>query len=294
MDTKKKILEVGLVLASIVGPAYAAPSACPTTNVAGSAIDTVNGCYFVDQQFTNVTVSGNNQTSGPAVAVAERYWATGGAITTANTPDTMTQLILHLNGFNAAGANTWVDATVGGSAGTVTSNFRASANTVAPLNQPQESAYHWVYTGINFTPTFSSLTNTDTVSVAVNFCFNATQATVGGTCLSGNQGTFTATWGQNGTGTTGTITSSTTGGTLGSTVTFVSNIPTITSASRYTSVSISSVFTLTNSSSSLGLTEWAIGFNQVAVAPEPSTFGMMGAALLGFGLLARRRRRNVV
>jgi hypothetical protein len=140
------------------------------------------------------------------------------------------------------------------------------------------------------TPTFPNLNNSDVASATVNFCLGATQATVGGGCLAANQGSFLMTWGV-GTNTLSSLTGLAVGNVSNALQVVAIAIPA--PYRVFSSISLTSAFTLSaNGGNSLRLDDFAIGYDQIAVSPEPSTFVMLGSALAGLALYRKRRRGN--
>ena len=135
----------------------------------------------------------------------------------------------------------------------------------------------------------------DSLVIKMAFCFGTT------TCTSSNTITLTATYGNNdstptytcvaGSGVSSSVQNcSGTGSATAQTVTWTGvHVPTIT---------VSDSFTMSaNASSSFGsttdtLTSFSNTFGNAEFTPEPSTFVMLGSALLGLGGLQYRRRKS--
>jgi hypothetical protein len=298
-----KILGVAGLLVFSASLSHATISACATTTT-GSVITTYgtvntnnNGCSSVDLNFD--TLSNTMGTDN-----VMRVWATGGTITAGPTPNTITTTTLHTNGCTVttgcdAGSETsWYD-TNGFSTVTGNEQFRVVANNGS---SNQDAGYRWAFSALNvIAPTFLNYGSSDVVTAVVSFCFDAnTSATAntGGCAASGQNGQYTITWSANGADSTtvsalsglatGNVTADGSGvGTQG--VTFT--IPTSIRLTANT-IFVSTVLTVNGANSSdLALLDFGYGIDQYGQAPEPSTFGLMGSALLGLGFLARRRRK---
>lgn len=297
----RTVLGIGALFVLGAGLSQAAVVACNTGTIGvdlpAQAIG--NGCSSVDLNFVNLSTS-----------FTQRYWATAGVPTTGPVPDTITTTTLHINGCNATGGggaavactdntnNVFADTTNNGAAVTGTSAFLVQGNNGS--NAP-DAGYHWAFTSIAIgTPNLFSLTGTDTVSAAVTLCFQANSATVGsGGCLAANLATFTVAWDAATGSTTVSGTSfgsaltgaSVTGGVVGTVQGVTLNLPT--ASQIFYSVFTSTAFNLnTNGTSGVSIIDFSYGFNQTAITPEPSTYGMLGSALLGLGFLVRKRRRS--
>ena len=275
------------------GISQAAINACTTTFATETAIpatSTANGCRQVDISFSNL--SENFATGGM------NYFATGAVPNTGATPDTVGAIVLNLDacptpGTACTGGTTsnWRDqngSTAGSTSGTIA--FQATANN--GFNSVSEAGYRWALTGISFTPTISSLTGTDLIQAVVTFCFASPGCTTG-TGTAG--GSFTVQWASTAGGTTTTLSGQTglgTGVSISSGTGVTNPTLSFTAAQNFTDVYIRTALTFTTSgASNVSLDNFAVQFDQTATSPEPGTFGMLSAALVGLGVLAKRRKK---
>jgi len=273
---------------------YASISACATaatgtvlTGLNGSG----NGCAAVDLSFENLVVSGANAGGGfvaPTLVNSAAY-----TTSTAPVGNNIATAGLTLNPITNGD---W-ERTTGNNSSSLNATFEWVANTHSsgtygagtPYSQPN-AGYGWFFDAI------SLLTNGNVTSVGAGNSITVTQtvclnATTTASCAANALGTLTALYNP-GAGTAAFL--SCTGSAFltcanGNATLDILNTIHVTQIAFSTSIALAR-----NSSGTVDLNFFTTNFDQFAdtVAPEPSTFGLMGAALIGLGIAKRRRRRR--
>lgn len=286
-----------LLLAFTAGLSQAAISNCavsgsvpfvtsPTSPVA------TDGCSSVDLNFVSFSKSG----STAAGLTGLTYSGTAGTINTVPVPDTITTTTLNI----ASSQDLTGLAGPKQSSATYSLSYQTNNN---GTNAVTDANYVWAFSGIFFRPTMT-LNGGDLTTITYTFCFNATAGTAGsGGCVATNQGSVTVDYTRSGTQVVGSVTSSSYGSAItgpgnGSAPTIIDLTTTslqltLSPNSQFSSMFLSANIVMTaNTGQNSYLTNFAVGYDQTAAStiPEPGTMGMLGAGLLGFGLLAGRKR----
>lgn len=274
-----KALLFATILASTSIPASALVTACSSA-ATGTAISTYNalgtGCAAVNLSFENMALTGGSGSGGfvaPTTANTAVYSTGGGLV------------------FNPITAGDW-DAGTGDGTSALAATFSYVA--ISHSNVAY-SGGGGTYTnaGTNRFWSFSSITlagsgsvsNTagQSMTVTQTVCFGVTTAAG---CNASNQGILTASWAAG--ASTPTIGCSEGGAAL-SCASGVLNT-TLTANQAYFSVTIAA--NRVSGGTLVDLNSFTLTPGMIASAPEPSTFGLLGAALAGLGALARKRRKS--
>jgi len=278
------LFSAGLSQAAISACAGSATGTLLNSGVSGAA----NGCAVVDLSFQNISLSGANGTGGFATSTI----ATTGvyASSTAFSGNTAGTATLTFDSTTAANAD-WID---GGAGGTLAATFSwvavahsSGSYGAGPTNYTAPNVgFFWYFDKVTpfingAVPTWSS--GTQSVVVTTTFCLGAA-STAG--CAAPNTGTLIATIAEGSSISYTCGTASTTLYTCGA----AGVLDTIASL-RATQIAFSSVIAANEGNGSVQLTNFGFSYDQLAATPEPSTFGLLGSALLGLGFLARRRRK---
>jgi hypothetical protein len=285
---------IALLLILMSSVSWAANASCATKATLASygTPGTAVGCYEVDQTFSNFLVTNGSAGTGSTTQTTSTDDITGSSTFSAvTTPWTVTST------FSGATAADW---TITGSTGVNTEGTityitnTSQAEFTVPTGYPTVTAGdHIAISSLSLTASASTGTNTaDTITITETFCIGSATCTTGAT---GNEITLTASYSGSGdtTATYGCTALTDAGATCGSatsatpiTVTFASQVTTLNFSDNYDSV----VHVATTDT----LNDFFNTFNTDEVAPEPSTFLLLGAGLAGFGMLRLRaaRRRN--
>ncbi len=263
---------------------WASNAACSTTATIGSfgAQATNVGCWETDQTFSNFSIpagsSGSQSTSTVDITGSET--GTYPAVSPGWTVNAQ-----------FAGTSTWTETGNGGA------TFSGGADYLANLGQSQMaigSGYvaptgsdFFTYLSASLDASGSTGNNAaDTMSVTEEICIGNS------TCTATNSVTLTATWSGSGV-TTATLGCSVGSGVTadfacsGSTANFKVAVPTLTVDNSFNMVVHGSGGGTTSTDSLASFTDAFI--DQQAPAPEPSTFVLLGSALVGLGLAFRRK-----
>lgn len=266
------------------GISQAAISACSTTGTAITGYSGAsNGCATLDLSFQNIVLvsAGSSGSFGVPTAASTNFFTTSTSFT-GNTATPLTAtfgpgMFADWDG-SSGGATSSLDMTITGS---VTANSSGTYNG-GSYTQPL-AGYHWALTSIalNAAGTTSGGVG-NSMLITQTICLNTTAFSSG--C--GQRYTLTATWG-------GAAVSPTLGcavaagsGASCSGSTLVISPQTVTAISFQTVVALDRVDRGVATLTSFGNT-----LNQSAQTPEPGTFGMLSAALVGLGVLAKRRKK---
>ena len=285
---------IALLLILMSSVSWAADASCATkATLASYGTGTANGCYEIDQTFSNFLVtSGSAGTGTTAQTTSTDDIAGSSTFSAVTTPWTVTST------FSGATAADWE--VVGGTGG---ANTEGTITYVTNTNQaeftvpgyPTPSAGNSIaISSLSLTASASTGTNAaDTITITETFCIGSAACTTGAT---GDTITLTATYSgtSDTTATYGCTALTDSGATCGSassatpiTVTFATQATTLNFSDNYNLVA--------HGGTTDTLNDFFNTFNTDEIgAPEPSTFLLLGAGLAGFGLLRLRvaRRRN--
>jgi hypothetical protein len=271
---------------------------CATT-AAGNPLNTYgapaagNGCATADLSFENLNavagVAGTGSATDATTATVDIYGVS--ALGTGATVGPAGSVNMFLDPSAAA---TWASLTSGSDSSHETiSGFTTAHSTNAggtTYTLPANAGLHWIFTGFTLTPTGTNISATNTLTITRTFCVGATSTTVNtGGCTAANEGTLIAT--DTGNGTTSSFTYTCTGGAGVSCQSATSNVVTFAAALN---VAFSDAIVLSRTSGTgqdVTLTNWETVFSESAVAPEPSTFVLSGAALTALLALRNRKRK---
>lgn len=279
------------LLISTAGISQAAISAC-ATSATGSTLDTFgatalgNGCASVNLSFENLGISGATGNGGgdgytPPTTTNTAIFATSTAFSgNAITPITLT--------YNPVTAADWDDTAGGASSLTATFTGAVTANssgsyTGGSYTQPL-AGFAWVFNTLTLAAS-GDVANTAGNSIAIQqtICLNTTTFSAGCANRAVLQANFAA-------GTTSpTLSCTIQAGTLGSCSSTTLNLA---NGLNVTSLAYSTAVTVTRvvNGGLVDLNSFSNTFNQTAVTPEPSTFGLLGFAFIGLGAYSRRRK----
>lgn len=250
--------------------AYAAPSACLATQVVSTV--TGEGCFITDQTYFNFTG-----------ATASNLLRTSGGTFNAGA-QTLTGLQL---GFTNSG---WSRAANDNNSDITQSVLDFQS---AIIGQPNGSLAA-ISLAATTTGAWSNGSNgPDSGTVLMQVCYGATSSvsgtfnitncnTAGGTAIASILLTFTGTGnGSSGSGGTPTLATTNTG-----TLTGLSGI-----TQWATRITVNLYQDSTPSDSAIAFSGITSSYDQIGIAPEPSTFGMLGVALAGLAAFRIRRKR---
>ncbi len=285
--------------ASYAGIAACTTATAPPITAGSTATGTVinptyngtgNGCSADDMTFTNVTAgatfggSGTNATA-TTIAADTRLVSTGDVAASGNT---IGPIAASFDSWNAATDGTgtatqWTTSTTG-AAGQIVGTITYLANANVGGAEPTNPLLHWAITGL----VLSSITGGDIsggaggdlVTIVETFCVSATTTVA---CAAGNKGTITETYTGSDTPTfacttgTGSCLSAT-----GATINFA--------GTGFTQIAISDVITIRNGSTTAAMDSFTNTFKEGAeAAPEPSSFILLGSALMGLTMIRVRK-----
>ncbi len=241
------------------------------------------GCEQVDKQFTGFSYS-NSGISVPGSTVDATFGGTAPTTITAN--------------FASSGWDTEA-------AGQTTSSSVGYTATVDPAyTTPGGPIYEITAIRLAANYTYESTNNTtDNLTVIEYFCGGGASACAGGTPgvdggLNPNAKTFGYMQFQ--------LLGSTTGGSFNNTICFNNGGTTCTPtasgtyisftgteyASGFSSIYISNAIAVTSGGSQVQLNSFTDTLYESLITPEPSTFGLLGSALLALGMLRFRKRKS--
>ena len=269
----RRALTVAVFSTLCASQAWASITACPSAGGTGTqTLDTINansptGCQLLDKQFSNFTSTPVGQTS-----TIEMLNTTTGGNLGANA---ITGLVLN---FDAPGI--WQL-----SPNSTTTSVLNYEGTIDPTFTPPPTTGAWTVSQIslviNFNPgNAAQFKNGDSITVRMEWCPGATTVT-GCANLQFIQGILTK-------NPTLTLTYS---NSLGNTNSFM-DVSSFGATSNF-AVRNTLTFNGTANGSTFVLTGISNGFDELGIAPEPTTFAMFGIALAGLGALRYRRRKTV-
>ena len=295
-----------LAFLMFAGTSWGAISACPTT--AGTAVTlasfanadaAADGCRNVDKSCDTFTIG-----TAPNFTAADGS-CSGKSCSSPVTP-ALTNILVYSTGTAASGSTAgpvnlfflpgagnynWTLNGDGTQAQNATINYNMSANTGGAYPTPTAPYTNWAINGLTFTPTLTGMSNDvgNGAIITQVLCLSATSTVIGtGGCLATNRVTITATYTPTG-GTTGTYACS--GGANIACAASNSNVATFAAVLAASSSVTFDLDRISGSGNLVSLGSILSSYSEIAVTPEPSTFGMLGAALVGVGFLARRRRK---
>lgn len=257
------------------------------TNMSGYGGAT-NGCAVIDLSFENLSlVSSTNTSSGMATSTLTNLaaWATG-SIPVGNTVGAIN---FYINSDNDAN---W-DATSSQDGALITVlNYLVTAHSSGAFTggsyATPDPGFSWFFDQMVLNVNLNSNTdNANDVLIRQTVCFSGTVAT----CAYGvgTSNTLSALY------TSGNTTTATRSCQDNSTLLLCAGSNTafdILNSSQVSSFIISTRIEILRDSGTVGLNWVGSEFTQFAETPEPGTFGLMGAALVGLGFFSRRRRKR--
>jgi hypothetical protein len=263
------------VLILTVPSLYGGIVACQTASNTQSELvtlgtGTTNGCYQDDLSYSNIALSG-----GDTIGSTAQIHLYGGG--TAASLDTVGPVDMFTSGFTTAGGGAGTDS------GTVTVQVNANAAGASPT--PPDS--FWNITHLQLDPTIAAANNIS-VTITEDFCLNATQATTGGNCSAANTYVLTATYATDSATAVFncTVNSASCGASeTGGVVTFSENVFSIAVSEQ-----ISIADTAGHGNIGGTVTDVENIFTEDGVTPEPSTFILLGSALLGLTVFRKRKK----
>jgi PEP-CTERM motif len=287
-----KRIELGAVLliagAGMVRPALASISGCPTSS-AGSSLSSFgsqganDGCFQIDKNFDNFSVvtTGHNSDTGNASTSNVDIFGTGGSISGSGAGSTITPILANFD-------STQFIATSGTDTLNTVLDFQAAVNGNSAPTPAQ-----WAITGLTLSlGSFTSANPGNTgnsITVVEDFCVGA--ATFNCTSSSTNFGFIEE-----------QVVLHTSGApTITDTHCYNDGATSCTSASGLSvtgfvtsTVGISDSITIdrvSGASTDIFLDGFSNAFAQTAETPEPSTFALLGGALVGLGFIRGRRKK---
>lgn len=296
IKNKSGRLAIGLMSLALFTavPGQAAISACGVGTANEAALSTYgsaalgNGCARVDLSFENFAVVSVSNTGGfgtPAPSTTAGY-VTGASATSGNTVGV-------INFLQAAVTPADWTSNNGGSNDHATFAYVATAHstgtyTGGTYTAPTDPSLSWYFSSLQLL-TAAVIPNTvgDSVTFVQKFCLGAT-TTVG--CAAANLATITSAY---------TVTAGVAGlssnFSCGSSFSCSGTTANILSSLYFSTVAVLTDMTAIRSSGppsegSVTIGDFGTAFGQFADTPEPSTFGMLGAALVGLVFLGRRRK----
>jgi hypothetical protein len=292
------IVASALVLSSM---SWATEASCSTTTALSNiGTGTGNGCYTVDQTYSNFTVT--DQSSGAPTQSTSTVSIAGSSTWTSDaTPWTNT---ITFSGNTGAGSNTAAPWSVTGSASSFedlqafpfyVTNSTESASYFPPPGYPVPPAGDsLLITSVSLNAVGSTGANTaDGIYAGLEFCIGP--AACGGYSGSGNviyllaeflgAGVTTPTYICMA-GTSASAACSAASSSSPITVTFSSPIPTLNFGDNY------DLFAASGTPSTVTLTDFSINYGNEELTPEPSTFTLLGAALAVASVFERRKRKR--
>lgn len=296
---------VALFAASAL-PTYAVSAACASA-ATGTVLDTIDsansgnntsnalGCGSVDVSFDNISLSGSSASGGYTAASLTNtaLFVSGGTI--AN--NTISQMTMTVNPTSSTlWSSTYNSSTPNSAAMSFTMNYSVTAQSsgsygsggsTASYTQP-DPGFRWYFdkisAGIAGSVTkIPGSSNPQSAVVTTTFCLGST-AIAG--CAAANSGTITATIAEGSVISLACSASTTNYSCSSGTVDLINTI-------RISTIGLSSVVTLTRSNDAsagtVRMDSFSVNLDQVAYAPEPSTFALLGAALIALAAYAKRR-----
>ncbi len=284
------LARAGLMLAAFVLAAntswgsYSACAGAAPGNTLGSYTQSTRGtgCSITDASFENISLTnavGTGTFTAQSTSTDDIH-----ATSTAASGNTVGPVDFF---FDPAAAADW-QLTASTSTEGATINYNAIAHTSgsAPFAPaPTTAGDQWLFDSIILTPTATiSAGGGNTITVTEVFCLGAT-TTAG--CAAADKGTITATYTNNSTvaytcifGSTGCVSPT-------------SNTVDLTAALQTAAIAVSETYLLSRTGltgATLTLTDFENTFGEDAESPEPSTFILLGTALIAIGLLRRHAR----
>jgi len=303
----KTLLPLIALTVVTTAPSYGVTAACASA-ATGTVLDNIDsanngnnlnnalGCGSVDLSFDNVSFNGTPTASGGYTAASlnnTALFVTGGTITN----NTISQMSMTVNPTSSAlWSSTYNAGSPSAGAMSFTLNYSVTAQSsgsygnggsTAAYTQP-DPGFRWYFdkisAGIAGTVTNIPGTTTQSAVVTTTFCLGS-NSIVG--CAAANTGTLTATIAE------GSVISLACSASTAS-YTCASGAVTLVNTLRVSTIGFSSVVNLTRANNSsagtVGLDSFSINFDQVAYAPEPSTFALLGTSLVALAVFAKRRQ----
>lgn len=275
-------LWTAIVALPLASTAFGAFDSCPGTAASLNTINTENGgsgagCEATNLLFNNYTVGGTAGTGGtlPTVSNLDMTGSTVGP------PITVTYAPTATGGWTAPAGDT-----------TYSSQFDGLV-TIEGAGD---------FSSVSLDPGTLDLTGRSgteaSITVTENFCLGGTSTPASGgalTCSTPDSGSISIKY--TATGTTGSTHSTAYTCTLGG-VTVTAGCtgadPTLTLTGSFTTLTTQTIVAIdnTHTASTQGLASLIEDFGEVNGTPEPSTFVLLGSALVGFGFLRARRSKK--
>ena len=267
------------------GISQAAISACSTTGTAITGYSGAgNGCATLDLSFANIVLSGASSSGsfGTPTAASTNFFTTSTSFS-GNTATPLTATFGPGTGADWSATNSSTSALNMTITGSVTAHSSGTYNGGANSYTQPLAGYYWALTSIalNAAGTTSGGVG-NSMAITQTICLNTTAFSGG--C--GERYTLTATWG--GAATSPTLGCAVVAGSGAS----CSGSRLLISPQTVTAISFQTVVALNRVNGGVAtLTSFSNTLDQSAQTPEPGTFGMLSAALVGLGVLAKRRKK---
>jgi hypothetical protein len=281
---------------------FGVTAACVTTGTgsvldsidsANSGADTSNslGCASLDLSFDNISLSNATASGGFTAATLANtaMFLTPGTVSLPNNTITGTSMTV-----NPTTSTNWTSSTAGSMTFqmdySVTAHssggYGTGGNTPYTAPNPGSTWYFSQFTGAisGTVPNWPGSGNVQNVQAVTTFCLGAVSVTG---CAAANLGTVTASIAESTQGGTTTISCSGTG----SNYTCANGVVTILNTLRFSDIAFRTVVTGNEGNGTVTLNNFGMQFDQTAYTPEPSTFGLLGLALLLLASLAKSRNR---
>jgi hypothetical protein len=279
---------IGLILCS-TNLSWATVTACGVGAANKTALSTYgtaslgNGCSAVDLSFENFLITSTTNTGGfgtPATSTTSGY-ASGATTTSGNTVGAVNFLLTPTTPSDWVGSN-------GNAQFVAQFNYVAIAHSTGGYPAPSAGAWYFDSLQLLSGPIFTPSNVLNTISFTQTYCLGAT-TTVG--CAAANLAIVKASY----TGDGVLVSSSLSCG--ASFVSCTGGLADISNSLRFSTVAVTTDVnanraTGSGAGGSITIGDFGTSFAQFAATPEPSTFGLMGAALAGLGLLSRRRKSS--
>jgi hypothetical protein len=299
---------LGIGMAGISRASVTACSSTPNGTAISAYTGAANGCSAVDMSYTNLTVTGASSSGGaptPSTANIAAY-SSGDTGASGNTAGPV-NILFDGNGVT----DNWSLSGLLSQNQGFTINYAANANTGGAYTggtypTPTGANLHWTISGLLLTSTntivcngpLGCLPNAQQIVITETFCIGA--ATTAG-CAPADFGTINATITGVAGSTTGQVTTAfvctfASGGCVSSTGNQINFTAGELSTLQTNGIAISDAVTITRTLgldlATVTLTNLENQFDQLAEAPEPSTFILVGFALAAVAILRFRKRNS--